>query len=269
MSLIKIFPAFSPETEKNIQADISGSWNNLNIWLQDTKSELVWYIQIPFIGDSLYERVHNVYKNHTETNIPEEREVAINRLSKAYSSAEDLKEKQFTFYKDLWAKMVNGDLAQNRNFLVSYAKFCIIFGPIITNEEFTNVLVALKDKQVAKNAAEKAERDEKDRIEEEKRREAEWARIDKVKQRIINDEPIDGEDLVSFCKDYGIDIHIRTQGTIKQKVSEINSGQYRVQRGTLFKIPPTHYYKLLQDMIKEEGKPEEPISPEMEKLFGK
>ena len=265
MPLIKTFPSFSSETEKNIQADSIGEIFGLNLYLSRAGKDV--YLEIKMPGGLLYERVTTIYND--SYNLDEELAQAKKKIAANYPDAQSVKDYQIKFYSDLWAQMVDGELVRNCSFLVSYTKYKIIFAEnALTQAAFNDVLSNLKNKRLAQKEIELKEREEKNRIAEESRKQALEIHLNKVKVQILNDESIDGEELVDFCKDYGIDIHIRTQGTIKQKVSQINSGSYRVQRGTIFKTPPTVYYQLLREAIKEKESPEK-NSPEVEKLFGK
>lgn len=265
MPLIKIFPSFSSETEKNIQVELIGEIFGLNLFLSRAGKDV--YLEVKMPGGLLYERVTTIYND--SYNLDEELKQAKEKIAANYPDAQSVKDQQIKFYSELWTQMVNGELVRNCSFLVSYTKYKIIFAEnSISQAAFNDVLSTLKNKRLAQKEIELKEREEKNRAEELKRREAREIHLNKVKAQILNDESIDGEELVEWCKDYGIDIHIRTQGTIKQKVSQINSGSYRVQRGTIFKIPPTVYYQSLREAIKEKENPEK-VSSEVEKLFGK
>jgi hypothetical protein len=263
MSLIKIFPAFSPDLERNIQADIIGDIHRFNIFLG--RAHLDVYLEIPLKNGSLYERVTTIYNEPYD--LSEELTKIKHNILAVYPDRDSVINQQTEFYSKTWASMSAGELTRNRHFLVSYTKFCIIFGAdYLSQDEFNKVIFNLRDKTLALKEKEQEERAAKNRIEEEKRRVAENERVEILKVRIIKDESISGEDLVDFCKSYGIDIHTRTQGTIKQKVSEVNSGSCRLQRGTIFKVSPCYYYKDLREQIIGQ---DEKAKQNLNHLFGK
>jgi hypothetical protein len=271
MSLIKIFPSFSPDTERNIQADIIGKIYGLNIWL--SKADKGVYLEIILAGGSLYERVTSICNEPYDLN--EELIKIKKQISAAYPDEQSIKDQQIKFYSDLWAQMVKGELDKNRAFLVSYVKFCIIFGAdYLPQDEFNHVLLNLKEKRTAQIEREQEEKAARNKIAEEKRIKEREVFVQSIKARVINDESIDGGTLVDFCKDYGIEMHIRTQGTIRQKVSEVNSGSYRHRRGTIFKIGPSHYYKVLRELLvdekakRERGELYEETKKNLKHLFG-
>ena len=251
MSLIKIFPCYGETTERNIQANIVGSVYGLNIYLHESKSCVDFYLEIPLIAGVIYLRCGSIYDRpyKVEDYLPK----TIEKITQVYTSSQDIVSKQIELYGKIWAGMCLGELTHERNSLRNYNLLCIIFGPIILLEEFHRVWVVLNDKYNAQKllAAENKEKENamKNALADVARKEAEF----ELNERIKKGEKISGNELVGLCKDYNIEMHIRTQGTISRKVSEVCGDTYRVQRGTQFKIDPCQYYKQVKSII--EGNP--------------
>ena len=248
MALIKIFPCYSETTERNIQADIVGQVYNLNIYLHDSKSCVDFYLEIPLIGGMVYLRCGSIYDNpyKVEDYLPR----TIERITQLYPSRETIISKQIELYAGIWAGMLKGEL-KDRNYLRNYKLLSIIFGPIIPLEEFHRVWEVLN----AKDTAQKLLAMENKAMEEAKKKalmdaaakEMEFKLVEKVK----NNENIDGEDLVQLCKKYGVEMHIKTQGTISRKVTSVNNNICQLHHGTKFKVHPSEYYTVLQERIKD------------------
>jgi len=249
MSLIKIFPAFSNETERNIQAQIAGEVYGMNIYLVDNKSGVDLYLEISFPNGNLYERGHSIYDKPYE--IARELGKFKEKFIAQYPSKESVVEKQSNYYTDLWDKMCAGELVQNRHHLVSYTKFKIIFGDAITEVEFNEVLAKLKAKQLAINEIARLEKEKTDALYQENLKQAKILRINHIKEQIKLNKPISGAELVELCKIYNINIPIRTKGFFNEKISEVNKDSARgsVKKGQKITNHPSGYYKDLMEYI--------------------
>lgn len=93
----------------------------------------------------------------------------------------------------------------------------------------------------------KAKADQK-RAEEEKKAAKEAERIEKLKQLIENDKPVTGDDLVDVARSLNIEIHPRTVGMLRKRVTSINSSQGMV-RGKDTGDSPFNLYRQVRNAI--------------------
>lgn len=98
------------------------------------------------------------------------------------------------------------------------------------------VLQALREQKLVEREREEQRRKEerRQREEEEARKKAEEERKDQERLdgeagKFRNGESISGEDVVSLCRRYGIDIHLRTVHNLQQVVAEINGKEQTCQ----------------------------------------
>lgn len=270
MPLIKIFPAFSEDTERNIQADLVGEIFGLNIYFRNSNQGKDFYLEVPMSGGSLFERMDSVYTNPFDIN--QEVELVKKKISAFYTDAQFVKDRQFALYTKLWSDMANAavddlPLPQNRHSLVSYTKYKIIFGDNASPESaFYAVLKSLKDKQLAINQKIKQE---KDHEEANKRALLEAAREDAIvelKQKVIGNLAINGRELVELSRLVGVGIPIRTQGMFMEQIDEVNSDRClgRFRKGVKVKVHPSTYYKEIKASLL---KPVEEDNQLAEQLF--
>lgn len=100
--------------------------------------------------------------------------------------------------------------------------------------------------------AQQAAREEQERKREEKKQqeiELEKQRLASVKQKYIAGEEIDGEDFVSICKKDGLNIHIRTIGTLYKSIASLTkNGTIHIWKKRGKATPKTEgVYKLIKE----------------------
>ena len=88
-----------------------------------------------------------------------------------------------------------------------------------------------RDRVAAIDAKREAERVAEETAKRDKREADKAARLERIKQQMVADTAIGGDELLDIARTLGIDVHPRTAGMLKRRVNSIRRGQAGIVKG--------------------------------------
>lgn len=240
--LIKIYPAFSTEESKRIQVE-SFEYKGITIYYKNEGYDVGFYAKIlyPFgevnelimwLGDASLEKAIQKFKDLWDKT--------------PYHNHDILRDKFIETYKECFYSPKLSSFGTVK----CYEKALAVLG--IPSQEWDIYYSKIQELRHAREieksaiAAAKKKADEELKLAKEAK---EKARIESVKQDIVNGNKVGIEDLVQICETLGIVIPIRTKGGFFKRVTEVDNQSYRVRGGTTFKVSPISYYVQAQEKL--------------------